>query len=125
MRLVPIQETGIAPSAVQDPSGSVPGVVEQVTALYARRGFVPPWLCYLAEEQGAWIGTCGFTGPPSNGEAEIAYFTFPGNEGRGVATRMATALLALSASDVASQGIALIAHTMPEEGASTTILRKL
>ena len=96
-----------------------------MAALYSRRGFEPPWLCYLAEEQGIWIGTCGFAGPPSGGEVEIAYFTFPGQEGSGVATRMATALIGLTGPAVSLRGLSFVAHTLPEEGASTSILRRL
>ena len=55
---------------------------------------VPPWIGYLAIDGDTCIGSCGFNGPASEGVAEIAYFTFHGHEGRGVATRMAQALTA-------------------------------
>jgi [ribosomal protein S5]-alanine N-acetyltransferase len=93
--------------------------------LYARRGFVEPWVGYLALEAGEWVGGCGFAAPPVAGEVEIAYFTFPGHEGRGVATQMATALLDLTAEAAAQGGFEFIAHTLPEENASTSILKKL
>ena len=91
--------------------------------LYRRKGFVPPYVCYLAEQDARIVGTCGFAGPPVNGEAEIAYFTFPGNEGKGIATRMAVALMreARRASDDA----VFIAHTLPVEGPSTSLLKRL
>ena len=125
MRLVPIERNGAVATAAEDPSGSVAGVLEQVGGLYARRGFAPPWICYLAEEQGTLVGTCGFAGPASQGEAEIAYFTFPGREGQGIGTRMAVALLEHCAPTAARQGLKLVAHTLPQEGASTRILRRL
>ena len=125
MQLVPIEQDGVAGIGAEDPSSSVAGVLEQVTALYGRRGFELPWICYLAEEEGTWVGTSGFAGPPSHGEVEIAYFTFPGREGHGVGTRMATALLALSAQTAALRGLRFIAHTLPQEDASTKILRRL
>ena len=97
--------------------------VQATTELYARRGFVLPWVGYLAEEHGRIVGSCGFAGPPVNGEAEIAYFTFPGNEGSGVASRMAATLMShtrrLAAAEI------FIAHTLPEEGPSPTILKRL
>jgi [ribosomal protein S5]-alanine N-acetyltransferase len=98
-------------------------VVSAVLDLYARRGFVPPWACFLAQENGQIVGTCGFAGPPVAGEAEIAYFTFPGQEGRGVAGRMAATLIRLTRQVAAAE--TFIAHTMPQESASTEILRRL
>lgn len=125
MQIVPIEEDGAVAGVAEDQSSAVPGVLEQTVSLYGRRGFVLPWICYLAEEQGTWVGTCGFAGPPSHGEIEIAYFTFPGHEGHGVATRMATALLALSGPAAALGRLRFVAHTLPQEGASTSILRRL
>jgi RimJ/RimL family protein N-acetyltransferase len=53
---------------------------------------------------------------------EIAYFTFPGNEGRGIATRMASELVAIARQN----GVrAVKAQTLPRENASTRILEKL
>lgn len=100
-------------------------VVTATVDLYLRRGFVAPWIGYVAVEDGVIVGSCGFAAPASDGEAEIAYFAFPGHEGKGVATRMATALMALSQDAARTQGIRFIAHTLPAEGASTSILRKL
>src|SRR5438105_2667151 len=39
------------------------------------------------------VGTCSFKAPPADGEIEIAYYTFSGFEGRGIATAMARFLL--------------------------------
>lgn len=97
--------------------------VQATLDLYGRRGFVPPWIGFLGREDGAFVGGCGFAAPAAHGEAEIAYFTFPGGEGRGIASRMAAALLRLARPHAG--GIAFIAHTLPEESPSTSILRKL
>ncbi len=125
MKLVPIEENGQVPLAAEDPSAAVPMVLEQTAALYRRCGFQPPWVGYLAMEGATWVGTCAFTGPPMNAEVEIAYFTFPGQEGRGVATRMASALIEATTAAAHDQQLAFIAHTLPQEGASTRILRRL
>lgn len=125
MKLVPIDVDGRVALTAKDPSMSVPMVLEQTAALYRRRGFQPPWLGYLALEDSTWLGTCAFTGPPEHGEVEIAYFTFPGQEGRGVATRMASALVKATTAAAAAGQLVLIAHTLPEESASTCILRRL
>ncbi|MBA4015705.1 MAG: hypothetical protein C0483_00810 [Pirellula sp.] len=97
--------------------------VQAALDLYARRGFIPPWICYLAEQEGRIVGSCGFAAPPSHGEAEIAYFTFPGNEGQGIARAMAVALMREARQTGAAE--TFIAHTLPEEGPSTSILKRL
>jgi RimJ/RimL family protein N-acetyltransferase len=54
---------------------------------------------------------------------EIAYFTPPGEEGRGVATAMAEALLRVSRA--ATPQVAVVrAHTLPERNASCRVLEK-
>ena len=98
-------------------------VVQACLDLYKRKGFTPPWACYLAEMDARIVGTCGFAGPPVNGEAEIAYFTFPGNEGKGVARHMARTLM--SEARRSEIPVVFIAHTLPAEGPSTSVLRKL
>lgn len=125
MKLVSIPADG---AVALDGAASHDVLADMVTAtvdLYLRRGFVVPWIGYVAIEGDVVVGSCGFAAPAAEGEAEIAYFTFPGHEGKGVATRMATALMALSQDAARTQGIRFIAHTLPAEGASTCILRKL
>lgn len=68
-------------------------------------------------------GLCGFKSPPQNRRVEIAYGTTPGNEGRGIATQMARQLVRMARK--AEEGITVTAQTLPEEGPSTAILRKL
>ncbi len=85
-----------------------------------------PWVSYLAVEGPArlLVGACGFKGNPgADGAAEIAYFTFPGDEGRGVATAMAQALVRIAAA--AHPAAAVVrAHTLPEVNASGRALGK-
>jgi ribosomal-protein-alanine N-acetyltransferase len=85
----------------------------------------PRNLGYLVVEGGSQqlAGTCSFKGPPADGVVEIAYYTFAGFEGRGIATAMARFLLDQAA---AMAGVTkVIAHTLPENNASTRILEKL
>ncbi|MEO7689591.1 MAG: GNAT family N-acetyltransferase [Sphingomonas sp.] len=66
-------------------------------------------------------GICGFKHvPDSSGLVEIAYFTFPALEGRGVASAMVAALLHIA--DGAATGV--IAHTLPERNASCAVLAR-
>ena len=110
-------------------AAKVAGLVRNIAAaqanLYQRTGAVPPWIGYLARDpnSNAVVGTCSFVGNPSGGEVEIAYFTFPGAEGRGWGAGMAAALVALAFSEPEIDR--LIAHTLPAEGPSTRILQKL
>lgn len=99
------------------------GVLEATAALYARAGYAPPWVGYLALEGQACVGACAFTAPPHDGRVEIAYYTLPAQEGRGVATQMARALLEIAAR--ADPRLLVVAHTLPQPCASTHILEKL
>lgn len=103
------------------------------------RGQVSPaWLAGLAgaETADVWVhgfhvvhasdgrvGHCGFTGPPDEtGRVEIAYRIDEGRRGRGFATAAAQALIDFAAASGRVRDFC--AHTLAEENASTTILRK-
>jgi [ribosomal protein S5]-alanine N-acetyltransferase len=86
----------------------------------------PELLGYLVVEGESQqlAGTCSFKGPPDeDGAVEIAYFTFPGFEGRGIATEMARFLIERAREDV--KAVKVIAHTPPERNASTRVLEKI
>lgn len=73
------------------------------------------------EAEPATQGICGFKhAPDSCGLVEIAYFTFPALEGRGIASAMVAALLRIA--DGAATGV--IAHTLPERNASCAVLTR-
>ena len=85
-----------------------------------------PWLAYLAADpaRGMVVGTCAFKNlPDASRHAEIAYFTFPEFEGKGYATAMASALIALARD--AAPDVRVIAHTLPEVNASGSVLGKV
>jgi ribosomal-protein-alanine N-acetyltransferase len=96
LRLVQIAHDGVPVEEL----GSLPAVaMEMCTAtvsLYRRVGFNPPWIGYLALSGPEVVGTCSFTSQPHLGKVEIAYFTFPQFEGRGMATSMARALIEIA-----------------------------
>jgi ribosomal-protein-alanine N-acetyltransferase len=125
MQLYPIAQDGSVDVGSAQLHTVLPEVVQATTALYERKGFHSPWIGYVAVELGNVVGTCGFAGPPKNAEVEVAYFTFPGNEGHGIATRMANELLLASLPQARAAEVRFIAHTLPVEGPSTSILRKL
>lgn len=105
---------------------SIAMIASATAQLLATNGAAMPWGGYLTVDGAGTrvIGTCGFKGgPDSSGTVEIAYFSFPGEEGRGVATAMAGAMVRLASAD--EHGVAVVcAHTLPERNASCRVLEK-
>jgi RimJ/RimL family protein N-acetyltransferase len=123
LQLIAITQDGELAKPVESLSRLVSQVVEATTQLYSAVGYEPPWVGYLAIENGSCVGSCGFKSPPKNNRVEIAYFTFPGHESRGVATQMASALIRIATNK--TPGVTVVAQTLPEENASTSILKNL
>ena len=104
----------------------VQAVAAASAAFQEQNGIEPPWGGYLALDPDSRIvlGTCAFKGPPNAaGEVEIAYFTFPGGEGQGIATAMARALCVIASRE--PRVVRLLAHTLPERNASGSVLTRL
>lgn len=129
MRLAPLDPgldarglaDALAPGFGGDPDGAR-AILEQTVDLLTRDPRPAPWGSYLAHEGSGIVGLCAFkTAPTREGRVEIAYMTFPAFEGRGHATAMAAELLRLAGAAGASE---VIAHTLPEENASTGALRR-
>lgn len=99
-------------------------VSEAMRNLYRKQGYVKPWIGYFAKnEKNVTLGVCSFKSPPKNGKVEIAYYTFPNFERQGIATLMAKHLVHV-ATEV-DKNISILAQTLPENNASTSILKKL
>jgi RimJ/RimL family protein N-acetyltransferase len=104
----------------------IQAVATNSAAFQERGGIEPPWGGYLAVEAPSRtvVGTCGFKGPPDpDGAVEIAYFTFPGEEGRGIASAMARGLCTIASRQTGVR--VLRAHTLPESNASARLLERL
>src|SRR5688572_21095010 len=86
-------------------------------------GFTPPWTGYLLACDGEYRGGGAFVAPPGDGRVEIAYFTLPAYEGQGFGGTAAALLVDLARRT--DPDLALWAKTLPEENASTAILRSL
>jgi [ribosomal protein S5]-alanine N-acetyltransferase len=123
LELIAITESG----ALAKPFPSTPEVaaevVQAMTQLYRAVGYEPPWIGYLAIENGEYVGICGFKSPPQDNRVEIAYFTFPEYESRGIATRMASDLIRMA--NTTMPALVVAAQTLPEHSASTSVLKKL
>lgn len=68
------------------------------------------------------LGTCGYKGPPQDGMVEIGYEIMAHYRGQGLATEMATGLIkhAFNHPEISL----VLAHTLAEENASGSILKK-
>ena len=122
IRLVPITEAGVAAEDIDLPPPALE-VLPATAAMYRSSGYFPPWIGYLAVTDGGCVGTCAFKTAPVNGRVEIAYFTFPDFEGRGIATEMAKRLIAIARAE--RPGIFITAQTLPVRNASNRILESL
>jgi len=97
-------------------------VLAQTLDLLRRDPRPEPWGSYLARDGDNPVGLCAFKAAPDpDGIVEIAYMTFPAFEGRGHASAMAGALTRIAFEAGAPL---VIAHTLPEENASTRALRR-
>lgn len=92
------------------------------TGYYAQHGYAPPWIAYFTLLDGVAVGLCSFTGAPVNDRVEVAYWTFAGNEGKGIASFGCRALVRIARE--ASPTPTVYAKTAPEQNASTRILEK-
>jgi [ribosomal protein S5]-alanine N-acetyltransferase len=121
LRLVAIDLTGAPEEELQ-----VPELGRQVALAnvdnYRRNGFEKPWCAYFAVIDPTVVGCCAFKTPARDGRVEIAYFTFPELEGRGIATRMAGELARIA--KAADPSVLVTAQTLPQPSASTSVLGK-
>jgi RimJ/RimL family protein N-acetyltransferase len=124
LRLVPIDRSGV-PAGAGDLrlDRTAEAVCAASAAHYERAGFAPPWIGYLAVSGSMAAGACGFKGAPVDGAVEIAYFTFPAFERRGLATAMARTLLEIA--HRAEADLDVTAQTLPVESPSTRVLTRL
>ncbi len=123
MLLIAITQDGAPAREIKDLPEIARDVMRSTAEMYRTSGYRPPWIGYLAVEEGRCVGTCAFKTPPAGGRVEIAYFTFPGNEGRGTATRMTEALIAAAREH--DPRIVVYAQTRPEQSPSTRVLENL
>lgn len=122
MELVAITISGAPARPVPELPDAAREALAGTAMLYRETGFEPPWIGYLAIVNGVCVGTCAFKCAPRDGCAELAYFTFPGYEGRGLATGMCQELIALART--AEPDLTITAQTLPERNASTRVLEK-
>jgi [ribosomal protein S5]-alanine N-acetyltransferase len=74
IRLMPITKSGEPGESIALPSG-IADVMSATVGMYQSSGFEPQWIGYLDISEGSIVGTCAFKASPTNGRAEIAYFS--------------------------------------------------
>ncbi len=111
----PAENLGVLPPVLRENC-------EATAALFASIGFTPPWVGYVTVDNDQPVGGCAFIGAPKDGAVEVAYFTLDEFEGRGFAKRAVTRMIEIA--QRADRTVSLTAKTLPQENASTTILRR-
>jgi [ribosomal protein S5]-alanine N-acetyltransferase len=122
MELVPITISGRPAREVPELPEAALEALAGTAMLYRESGFEPPWIGYVVVDGGQCVGICAFKCAPCDGRVELAYFTFPGHEGQGLATRMCRELVTMAL--IAEPGMTIAAQTLPEHNASTRVLEK-
>jgi|SRR5579883_1123232 len=99
----------------------VEGILGQVTKPARADRWGAFWATLSIEGRVRAVGVCSYKKEPNDlGEVEIAYYTFPHREGRGIATAMVRELTFCASPHVTF----IIAHTLPVENASCKVLRR-
>lgn len=123
MELISINRDGSPDKPGIEISNGTKEVLTETFNFYESVGFQRPWISYLGTVDNKPIGICSFKSLPKDGQVEIAYFTFPNQEGRGFATEMARKLIEIAKKE--QQEISVIAQTLVAPNASHQVLRKL
>ena len=123
MDFIPVMSSGRPIIGLPDVPVPLAEAMAATAVMYGVSGFKPPWVSYVAAQDGVCVGICSFKSAPVDDAVEITCFTLPEHEGNGYGTRMLNFLLKIAASGKPAP--AVTALTLPEENASTHILRKL
>lgn len=119
MKLKPI-ELNIDKSQAIYSSGDCQMLLNVYDEYYLKIGYNLPWVGYFVMRDAQIVGSCGFTGQPTDGKVEIAYWTFKEFEGQGIASFSCKTLVEIS--QKTDPAIIVTAKTAPENNASTKIL---
>ena len=98
-------------------------VIPQTISNYKKVGFLPPWISYVVFLEDEPVGMGAYKSPPVDARVEIAYFTFPPFENKGIGTKTVKELIRIAKER--DPVVVVFAQTLPEKNASTSILTKL
>lgn len=123
MRLLPIDQSGMVQGIPQPWPDFLSQNCKATAEFYKTAGFEVPWISYVSVVDGSPVGGGAFKGAPRNNRVEIAYYTVPELEGRGLASETARQLIDIARARQA--GLLITAQTLATPNASTAILGKL
>jgi len=121
MQLLPIKQTAEENTAFTNDQWYLE-TIRVTIDFYKRVGFMPPWICYFATENGKLVGAGGFKGKPANGRVEIAYSTLELYRHQGIGTMICNQLVTVSLA--ADPSVMITARTLREHNYSVRILKK-
>jgi RimJ/RimL family protein N-acetyltransferase len=101
-------------------AGGAREVLLQTVEFLTRVPRPDPWGSYIGYAGDRAVALGAFKSAPEEGVVEIAYMTFPAQEGKGYARAMVPTLYSMAIEHGATL---VIAHTLPEENASNRALR--
>ncbi len=121
MKLLPIHlnEDGSNPMLASDDCQEL---IRIYNDYYPLIGYHEPWIGYFVVKDDIVVGSCGFTGPPKDGQVEIAYYTFKRFEGLGISSFSCQQLVAMA--QTTNSKLWITAKTVPEPSISSRILEK-
>ena len=122
VRLERVERNGTLPGR-REVSGRVQEICRMGAEHFEKVGFCPPWVGYIAFAGETPVGACAFKTPPKDGAVEISYATFEEFREQGYATAMVQGMIDLASGTDAN--VAITAHTLPGNSASTGVLTKL
>ena len=123
IRLVRCDALGHLTEPIGDVSETFYDHVRGMIDLYAEIGYARPWVSYAAVLQARVVGGGAFVGPPTNGAAEVAFFTLAPYERRDFETAIVRALLDIAARE--EPGIKVYTKTRPQCSWASQVMRRL
>lgn len=124
MRLLAVERKASAEERALDLPLEAREALDATRLMYAAEGaYQPPWISYLAIVDGEACGICSFKSPPTKEGVEIAYYTFPHYERRGLGGAMARELVRIARAE--QPKVTIMAETLAKESPSTKILVRL
>jgi len=122
MELIAINREGRPERDVPDLPEAASHILQAMRRHYAKFGYEPPWIGYLALEGRQCRGFGVFRGGPDKQQVEMAWYTFPEFRGRGVATALVRQLIRLARGQ--DSRLTLLVQTPAASTAASDVLEK-
>jgi RimJ/RimL family protein N-acetyltransferase len=97
-------------------------IVQSTVDFYGRIGYHIPWIGYIVEKNGQFVGTAAYKGINKDKTVEIAYYVLEQFQNKGIGSEICGALVDVALK--ADPNVRVTARTLPEENFSTRILKR-